>query len=354
MLVHTTQNLAKLLFRKPLPNSPETYDPKDSWRANYCAKGDERFIVFMHDETHYAIAINNPRKIATENLGGAFFKALSDTMLADSINPQVIEKYISECGEPEFVRNQGQKEIGCLNNLTKNVGWLKTRFVGDTALSVAASHEISTWTPQGFECPASKFYGTLEKYGLPVYKGSIFELDIKLVLDGADAIRRVRVPSSITFEQLHRVIQKAYNWRNSNLYKFCLHTRWSDSTSIRLTAAKSDTAARESLTFYAPLSEYLPTYRKILYTYGPNWLHYIKLVDTFDSSGLLFPTLESGKGDAPADEMSKPEEFAHFLKAIADPSHPDHAAQKELASRALWESFDLNSKAGDVSASLCL
>jgi hypothetical protein len=182
----------------------------------------------------------------------------------------------------------------------------------------------------------------------------VFELDIKLVLDGADAVRKVRVPSSITFEQLHRVIQKAYNWRNTSLYKFCLHTRWSDSTAILLTAASSETTARESLAFYAPLSEYLPKYKKILYTYGSHWLHYIKLVDTFNSYELCFPSLAGGKGDAPTDEMSKPEEFALFLKAIVDPNHPDHAAQKELESRALWESFDLNQKMGDVSISLCL
>src|SRR5699024_10681534 len=48
----------------------------------------------------------------------------------------------------------------------------------------------------------------------------LYELHIKMNLDGHDIWRKVRVPSTFSFRHLHNVIQTVFDWHNSHLHEF--------------------------------------------------------------------------------------------------------------------------------------
>jgi hypothetical protein len=65
--------------------------------------------------------------------------------------------------------------------------------------------------------PKEKMIELLGKYGLPVRKFRAFDLNVILDLDGGDAVRCLRVPASITFDKLHKLLQMAFGWKNYHL-----------------------------------------------------------------------------------------------------------------------------------------
>ena len=56
--------------------------------------------------------------------------------------------------------------------------------------------------------------------GLPMYKYQTYELLVALDLDVYKAERRIIVSSDIKFTELHKVLQRAFGWKNYHLYDF--------------------------------------------------------------------------------------------------------------------------------------
>jgi hypothetical protein len=55
------------------------------------------FIVFMNEASRYVVAANRPNK--EKSISDILFETLRGALLADNVNPAVIDRYIAECGE---------------------------------------------------------------------------------------------------------------------------------------------------------------------------------------------------------------------------------------------------------------
>jgi hypothetical protein len=60
----------------------------------------------------------------------------------------------------------------------------------------------------------------LRRYGHVDRRVPAVELETRLVLHGQNAVRRLVVPYEISFHDLHRVLQSAFEWTGYNLYTF--------------------------------------------------------------------------------------------------------------------------------------
>jgi hypothetical protein len=149
------------------------------------------------------------------------FETLRGALLADNVNPAVIDRYIAGCGEAKLCRNLGRKETAWLNKATDNVWYSMRKSEESLTISQTASlAEVPPYTGAGIDeycSPNQKLYSLLEQYGLPIRRGKAFDLTARLDLDGNDAVRKIRVSANITFEQLHTVLQTVFGWKNSHL-----------------------------------------------------------------------------------------------------------------------------------------
>lgn len=100
------------------------------------------------------------------------------------------------------------------------------------------------------------------------------------------------------------------------------------------------------------LSDYIPEYTKILYTYdfGDDWRHYIQVDDVIDNCEQALPILLSGEGDAPPEDVGGPGGWSGFQLVAADPSHPDHEWMMKWARSQWWRPFDLDLTSGAIAA----
>jgi hypothetical protein len=147
---------------------------------------------------------------------------------------------------------------------------------------------------------------------------------LKITLKGAKPPiwRRLLIADSVSLPQLHRAIQIAMGWTDSHLHQFvvggeCYGVPDPDFGDI-------DTLDERPV----KLGQIMTSEKdSILYEYdfGDGWEHKITLekILPFEQKAVL-PRCVTGKGACPPEDVGGIWGYAEFLKAIGDPSHPEH------------------------------
>ena len=359
MVLHLTKNLAEKLNLSPAAET--VTDDFLSWRAHYVQEHGQRFVVFMNDASRFTVVLNQVKAAMLKKLPELFIEGLRNTLLATGVNPETADKYIEELGAITYSKNADRKKTAQLNKNIETVWWALEKYTSDLELSLHANNIIYNATGSDETLvPQNKIFELLGRYRLPGRKCQAFDLNVRLDLDGKDAIRKLRVPASITFEKLHRLLQLAFGWKNCHLYSFGLFKEWNGNyyphPEIELVAGEDDFEANPDAKLMADvkLSEYVPEYRKILYIYdfGDDWHHFIEVERIIEDCEEDLPVLLSGEGDAPPEDVGGVDGFAEFLKVIADPADEDYEDSTEWAESQGWQPFNFESTARYVKSRL--
>lgn len=136
--------------------------------------------------------------------------------------------------------------------------------------------------------------------------------------------RVIEVADDVTLDLLHSVLQQAMGWTNAHLFEFqvgedCFGIGMQDwDYGPRLRPARA-VQLREIIDAGHIGFDYI-------YDLGDHWRHSVQI----DSLRLarpdeIVPRLVSCAGRCPPEDVGGAEGFAHFLAAIGDPTHPEHA-----------------------------
>ena len=159
--------------------------------------------------------------------------------------------------------------------------------------------------------------------------------------------RRVIVPETFTFEQFHHIIQVAFGWTNSHLFKFCPQSYGSyPQITIPFNDFNDDPIedARKILLkdiFHAEKQKF--TY---IYDFGDSWHHRITLEAILQDSPEKASCI-AGKGACPPEDCGGVWGYEHFKEVMSDPKDPEHEEMKEwlgLDPEDVWlaDFFDVN------------
>ncbi len=349
MIIHLTKKLADKLKLDPAVEAPA--DALLSWRANYIQEYGRRFVVFMNDASRFTVVVNDAKASKFKELPKLFIENLRKTLAAAGINSEVIDAYIADLGEVKYAKNSDRKKTAQLNKNVELVWWALENIDDDIELAMVANRGV--YNTSGMDeviFPYEKMSELLGRYKLPVYKCLALDLNVRLDLDGKDAIRKLRVPDSITFAQLHKILQAAYEWKDCHLYSFGLFKRWSDNSyahpDIELVATEADLEINPDakIMIDIKLSDYIPEYRKILYNYdfGDDWRHFIEVENVIDDCEEKLPILLDGTGNAPPEDVGGAGGFEEFLRVIADPKDEDYEDMKSWAESQWWAPFNFD------------
>lgn len=157
--------------------------------------------------------------------------------------------------------------------------------------------------------------------------GKVFQLRADLRGTRPKIWRRIVVPATIRLPILHVVLLRAMGWQGGHLHEFLFgdanygrpEPNWDlpdgveDETRVSLRKALQGGGA---FTW--------------VYDYGDNWTHKIKVEREVDMVVPLdSPMCITGQGACPPEDVGGVPGYEHFLEAIADPSHPEHAQLKD-------------------------
>ncbi len=163
------------------------------------------------------------------------------------------------------------------------------------------------------------------------------KLQLKITLKGSKPPiwRRVLIKDTITFKDLHHIIQDAMGWYNCHLYEFDL---WGFSIGMPYEGSFDEIEDASKIKIKKHLNS---PGMKFTYTYdfGDDWEHLIT-VEKIEpiTKGEQLPVCIKGKGNCPPEDCGGIWGYYELLETIKDKKHPDHEDMLEW----LGGSFDPN------------
>jgi hypothetical protein len=172
----------------------------------------------------------------------------------------------------------------------------------------------------------------------------IYQFNITLKGIEPPVWRRIQVPETYTFWDLHIAIQDAMGWSDCHLHQFKI--------SEPVTSAKVEIGIPDEQDDYyeilpgwkQKIADYFsPDNKTAVYTYdfGNNWYHSILLEKILPrEAGLLYPLCVDGQRACPPEDCGGPSGYEDFLEIIMDPGHERYEEMLEWSGDFEPEYFD--------------
>ncbi|MFZ4453529.1 plasmid pRiA4b ORF-3 family protein [Salibacterium aidingense] len=182
-----------------------------------------------------------------------------------------------------------------------------------------------------------RIYGAAEnEIWEEVLEVKLYQLKIQLNLEEHDSWRRVQVPSTLSFQHLHHVIQIVFNWQDEHLHQFFVNREKKKPINIVMDddPATMDFLNEEAFEIrkerFTVLEDIFSSNNEAMYEYdfGDAWEHIITKEKVVTSNELRAFYLD-GNGERPPEDIGGEEGFEEYLKIIADKNHPEHQETKE-------------------------
>jgi hypothetical protein len=155
----------------------------------------------------------------------------------------------------------------------------------------------------------------------------LYLLKIRLLEIEPEIWRRFVVPSDITLDRLHDVIQIVMGWTDSHLHEFTIgkkrYTEYPESKEDGLECGRyylGDLIKQNGRTF------------GYLYDFGDSWEHEVILEDSRYFNPELRSTIEclDGARACPPEDVGSVPGYYEFCKALKDQYHAEHESHLEL------------------------
>jgi hypothetical protein len=156
--------------------------------------------------------------------------------------------------------------------------------------------------------------------------------------------RRIQVPESYSFWDLHVAIQDAMGWKDYHLHEFVVVEP--KSTRIVRIGIPDDEMPADRPTragWKVPIARYL-TYGtdpvRYRYDFGDDWEHVVEFEELLPADGGAYPRCTGGAGACPPEDVGGTHGYAEFLQVIRDEQHPEREEMLQWARGWAGGTFD--------------
>lgn len=242
----------------------------------------------------------------------------------------------------EQLRQMNNMVEECINGVIQETKQIRAEMMQNLRGSLSHKFEQKVGRNEPCPCGSAKKYKKccLEKsnnassmakvYPISDYKkeepqeseGKMFQLKISLNYSDPLIWRRVLVPATFTFDNLHSTIQASFDWENDHMHEF--------------TAGKAFRG--EKISGRTPLSDFFERPRQkatYVYDFGDSWEHEI-LFEKWSDEKSANPVCLEGANAAPPEDSGGIPGYYWKLETIQNKKHPDYESMLEW----MGENFD--------------
>lgn len=336
MQIAITKKLADALGLD-LPEAKDT-DPMCCWIANWtnvwANRKTNNMLILVHQKTKFPVAIFEVKKKDLKQVDQMMTTAIKNTLLELSFHPDMVDQYLEECGEVEFVRLRNRSHVSWVNRAGLECAiHAGNRFQGmqnvfnDHFASANAKFLTKLAGSEEYIYPYELMRQEFEeRFDRPVYRYPAYELKITLEYDEYPIMRRIIVPADMRFSRFHDVLQALFHWKDSHLHDFQLMDE--SGKAVRLVPFPEDIEWDEEATLIEDqrLSDFFSSIKQMIYVYdfGEYWEHTIELVRVIEQHNEESPYVLEAMGSAPPEDLGKSFTYEDYLAIKKDRSHPDH------------------------------
>lgn len=350
MQIGCTKKLLECLEKDEQP-CDKSIDPFYSWTANLITVNRRKTLVAINDAVRCGFVIYGLTAPVRKQLDRLLREGIYQTLLAERIAPQLIEKYLNDCGkEVSYTRTGERSVVSRLNSVIldlqcRSVVWVQgetfqleiTRRIDSIPYSADGQYYFSR---EELRREFSEHYGVENPCSC-----AMAVLNIRLL--HTECFRQIRVPASMTLWQLREVIHKAMCWQDNHMHRFYAK----DGMPLTLYFLEFTNEDEEGkLDTDEELMEYKVTIQeafemvsqiRYLYNFRDNWEHELTLVCIEEQSQNTDCRCTLASGDAPPEEIGGPETFSDFLELLKHPEKPESQQVLAWARVQLWSPLNV-------------
>ena len=350
MLINCTKKLQDELKIKP--EKTEVLDSLYSWHANIIRINRRKTIVLVNDASGYVVILHGVKAKDLKNIKRLISDSIKETLIADCIKPDIAEKYLADAGEIVFSKTQTRSLIARMNRGCEAADVYDTEYNTDKLIQDDVAKKANNWffihIDKDIYNPNDLLYKFLEEiYSQPIFSTKALVLKIRLDLENYDIWRRVVVPLNIDFYELHKTIRTAFDWGYYHLHDFVIYDK--SNPFVRILSDDEEFEVYPSdekvcLERKTKISEYLPKYKNIKYTYdfGDNWEHIIEIENVLFDFDKNHPVCLEGKGDRPPEDIGGEGGYEKFMEIMSNPKHKEYEDMKKWYESQYYKGFNVD------------
>ena len=146
--------------------------------------------------------------------------------------------------------------------------------------------------------------------------------------------RRIEIPATLTFEELHHTIQRAFGWEGYHLYQFqkqAYDGGWSIMPPDDLERDPFGHRGMQMDASKTRVGDFLKSrqLKKLVYVYdlGDDWIHDITLEKTDEAGTLTYPVCHDAKGACPPEDCGGPWGYENIKQLFRESPHSSEAEE---------------------------
>jgi hypothetical protein len=353
MLIQCTKKLLDQLKVKPLslPEERKIF----SWHANLIMVNRRKTVVLVNDQNRYVIVLYGMVAKDFTKINDLIPEAIRRVYREEGIKEEVIDFYLEQAGEINYNKTKDSTSVARMNKSVETVYFFNDLLDNENIVQVPICLKAGRFLVgngnKAYIHPIEELNKDLEELvGYPIISTQAVQIKISLNLESFDVWRRLVVPTKLSFNQFHKVIQTSFGWKNYHLHEFYIYNHlkpilknqeWSANHPLYhpngykpiLNIVCDEEAfnyGKEGIPMKheggVKLSDFLPKHKELRYNYdfGDNWQHDITIEKFLDDYDKNYPVCIDGEGNTPPEDVGGEYGYEEFLKIIADESHPDN------------------------------
>lgn len=351
MQIGCTKNLLTTLDVK----AAEKIDAADlfCWSANLLTIKRRKAVVVVNDSNRYGFVLYGLKARDFSQLKPLIEDGIRRCLAAENISEAVIQAYFEQADDLVFTKTRGRVAVARLNKACERADlfddWMDTSARYQTDLSRMINSELfKPDKTRDYSYPYELLLADFQRfYGGKIISIEAADLLIKLDLGATSASRRLLVPLGITFADLHKIIQVAFDWRGVHLHGFMLlDDRGQPVLNLACKVDEIFDPLDDGQTVWdqdVRIDDSMKKRQQIRYTYdyGDNWCHEITVLDVVSDYDKNYPICIMAEGNRPPEDVGGIPGYEAYQTAIGNPDHPDHAQFKSWAASHRNPAFDL-------------
>jgi len=344
-----------------------------SWHANFLRINRRKTVVLVNDACDYTVILYGMKKDDFNHFPERVNEGIRKTFEREGIKESLIEKYLSQFEDFCYQKAKDGSHIARMNNSCKVAKRFADRFNENEIYQSQVAKNINNmprkndnkdyfYPDESLQQELAEYYGEED-----VVETKAAVLKVELELGEYEAWRKIIVPLSYNFRELHKIIQNLYNWQDYHLHEFFVYSEEKDDTKnwnqseyhkdgykavLNLAMNQENFEYnRDELNFAAEdfemavenevkLKDVLPARIKYNYDYGDNWQHYLETEEIIENYKSNQPTFLEGAGTAPPEDVGGVGGFSEFMEIISNPDHEEYESMLEWAESQRFKEYD--------------
>lgn len=344
-----TKKLLDYIGIKAEKVSPDR-DPLFGWTANLVVINRRKVLVAVNGASRCGFVLYGLTAKQLPRLPELVLNGIRALLESEYVRPEIIQRYLDDLGrEVTFRANSSRSDVANCNKFCERLSYIRDLWKpGDLY-----QRKLLPWINNDvlikgkYIIAYEALIGCLKaRYGEDIRSCRALTLDVTMDLH-TPCRRRIIVPETLDFQQLHHVLQHCFEWKDCHMHQFvtAVDDEGYPKTVLLPPGAEDEEWGNIQVRCNTELTlrDVFTKQKAVVYEYdfGDGWQHLVELCGVIEDCTEPWPRCIMAVGNAPMEDCGGPEGFRHIMEVLKDPSHPEFREISEWVRESWWHPLDV-------------